>query len=159
MTAPYVNLSQHQLADLSIPRDQKSYAAGYEYMRDIVRNERLQTTDTDRSYELLKLENWLDRAASINSKDGPFSSEFVRGETIGIRERLGNPLSEAEFQAASDALARTFLNEAITGFGIPSAKILLNGMSHKRLAIHKTAALVCQVGVAQEHGGIFFPLR
>lgn len=105
MTVPYVNLSHIQLADLASMRIDGRYVEAYKYMRDIVHDERIQTTDTGRSYDLLKLENWLDRAASINGNDGSFSSEFVRGATEGIRERLGKPLSEGEFQAASDALA------------------------------------------------------
>ena len=125
MTVPYVNLSHSQLADLASMRIDSRYVEAYKYMRDIVHDERIQTTDTGRSYDLLKLENWLDRAASINGNDGSFSSEFVRGATEGIRERLGNPLSEGEFQAASDALADKVLNDVLDGFGIPSIKDII----------------------------------
>ncbi|QDL56146.1 calcium-binding protein [Rhodoferax aquaticus] len=125
MTVPYVNLSHIQLTDLASMRIDGRYVEAYEYMRDIVHDKRIQTTDTGRSYDLLKLENWLDRAASINGNDGSLSSEFVRGATEGIRERLGNPLSDAEFQAASDALADKVLTDVIDGLGIPSAKDII----------------------------------
>jgi Arc/MetJ-type ribon-helix-helix transcriptional regulator len=116
-----INLSQNQVVDLSILRQQDRYAEAYEYMRNAVQEQRLQQTDTARSYELLKLETWLDRAASINGNDGSDVSEFVRGATAGVRERLGNPLSDAEFQRVSDKLADDILDKVIKDAGIPSA--------------------------------------
>ena len=115
-----VNLTQNESVDLSILRDQGKYPEAYDYLRDIVDRERRQTTDMARSYDLLNLRNWLDRASSINSNDGSFSSEFVRGATAGVRARLGNPLSDSDFQDVSDSLADKVIGDAINGGGIPN---------------------------------------
>jgi hypothetical protein len=118
MATPFIYLSQQQISTLSAMRIDGKYPDAYNHMRDIVQQERIQTIDNSRRYDLFKLENWLDRASSINSDDGSFSSEYVRGATIGIRERLGKPLTEMEFQKASDMLANKVLNDVISSFGI-----------------------------------------
>ena len=48
-------------------------------MRDIVRVAQQNAGTLDRALEYQRLENWLDRAASINANDGSISSGFVRG--------------------------------------------------------------------------------
>jgi len=81
-----ISLSHNQIVDLSLMRDAGQWSQAYNYLHDIVQVQRIQTTnDAGRQYDLYKLENWLDRAASINANDGSFSSEYVRGATAGIR--------------------------------------------------------------------------
>lgn len=117
-----IDLTHNELADLATMRQEERYAE-YDYMRGIVDNARASEIDSGRSTELGNLSTWLDRAASINSNDGSFASEFVRGATSGIRERLrGEPISDAEFQRVSDGLAHKVLDDAIAGRGIPSAR-------------------------------------
>ncbi|VTU27033.1 hypothetical protein H6CHR_02715 [Variovorax sp. PBL-H6] len=121
-----LNLTHHELVDLTLMRDQGRYAEAYEYMRGIVDGARSSEIDATRSTELGNLSTWLDRAASINANDGSFASEFVRGATSGIRERLtGEPISDDEFQRVSDGLARKVLEDVIRDRGIPSAKEIL----------------------------------
>ena len=121
-----INLTHHELADLAAMRQERLYAEAYQYMRGIVDNERASEIDSTRATELGNLSTWLDRAASINGNDGTFASEFVRGATSGIRERLtGEPISDDEFQGVSDKLADTVLDQVIKNQGIPSARDIL----------------------------------
>jgi hypothetical protein len=59
-----IKLSHNQVVDLRLLRAASDYVGAYQYMRDVVHEQRIQETDTGRSYDLLKLETWLNRAAS-----------------------------------------------------------------------------------------------
>jgi hypothetical protein len=110
-----LNLTHHELADLSAMRQERRYSEAYEHMRGIVDNARASEIDTARASELGNLSTWLDRAASINSNDGSCASEFVRGATSGIRERLtGEPISDSEFQGFQTTWPDEFLARPLT---------------------------------------------
>jgi hypothetical protein len=122
--APLLTLSHTQRQDLEDLRAANNWPAAYLLMRDIVR-EHMPITGGQRWEEFRKLDSWLDRAASINSDDGSFTSEFVRGATAGASAINGKPLSNEEFQAASDILAQDVVRTVLIGNGIPTPSVII----------------------------------
>ena len=122
--APLLTLSHTQRQDLEDLRAANNWPAAYLLMRDIVR-EHMPITGGQRWEEFRKLDSWLDRAASINSDDGSFTSEFVRGATAGASAINGKPLSNEEFQAASNTLAEDVVSRTLDGNGIPAPSVII----------------------------------
>jgi hypothetical protein len=58
---------------------------------------------------------WFDDAMHINANDGSAVSEFVRGATIWQGEASGLPADDAWFQAGSDSLASSVVNDVLGG--------------------------------------------
>src|SRR5438445_13660748 len=117
-----LQLTTIQYQQLQQYRDIGQYADAYSFMKDIVQDWAPSAQTDQQALEYQALANWLDRAASINSNDGSWSSEFVRGATESIGSALGRPITEEQFQDASDALARDVINNVLDNDGIPSAK-------------------------------------
>ena len=114
-----IALNPTQITTLQNLSDQGKYPEAYRYMRDIVRNLQPSANTSESKSEYESLQNWLDTAAKINSNDGSFSSEVVRGSTIGFAEGQGVKITDERFQAASDTLARDVIKTVLDGGGIP----------------------------------------
>ena len=123
-SAPLLTLSHNQRQDLEGFRAAGNWPAAYLLMRDAVR-EHMPITGGARWEEFRKLDSWLDRAASINSDDGSFTSEFVRGATAGASAINGRPLSNEQFQDASDKLAAMVVFDTLEGNGIPAPSVII----------------------------------
>jgi hypothetical protein len=122
---PALNLSADKIRYLQDLQDQKKYPDAYRYLRDLA-NQGIVTATTDKQRsELSTIATWMDRAASINGNDLSFSSEFVRGATRAMGEITGTSISEAQFQAASDSLAKAVIKSVIQVGGIPTAEEII----------------------------------
>ena len=133
MAAPLINLDFNQINTLQDFQSAGQYADAYRYMRDIVRDQQPYASTLERAMEYQRLENWLDRAASINANDGSYSSEFVRGATEAIAEKIGKPINDARFQDASDKLAKSVIKDVIDNQGILSPTDIINRTYAKRI--------------------------
>lgn len=109
-----VQIDASQAAQLNGYLQSGSYADAYRYLRDVSLAQAT-TSDAAQASELLKMANWFDAAASINSNDGSFVSDMVRGATIWQGTVSGLDANEAWFQAGSDALATTVVNDVLAG--------------------------------------------
>jgi hypothetical protein len=81
------------------------YADSYLYLKSIV-DEKINSMQLgDAQTDLKRLSIWLGRAASINSNDGSFSSEFVRGSTEAFAAMEGHPANKG-IRVRSSLIAR-----------------------------------------------------
>ncbi|WP_040266321.1 calcium-binding protein [Pseudomonas rhodesiae] len=111
-----VEFDPNQKAVLQGFQDAKNYPAAYDYMRNIVNEKLLLASDEATKRDLIIASNWLKAAKSINSNDGSFSNEMVRGSMYVAVDLTGRNLTDAEFQKASDQLAVAVLDSVlITG--------------------------------------------
>ncbi|WP_275271279.1 hypothetical protein [Limnobacter sp. P1] len=92
-----------------------NFPEGYRYLKSVIDGKITTETDESNLDQLNKLSNWLDSAASINSNDGSFVSEFVYNATnnFSLLEK-GAPITRERFQAASDELATNVFNSFLT---------------------------------------------
>lgn len=116
-----IQISSSQSSAISGHISSGSYADGYRYAQSIVDSARGSESNPEKSRDLEVLSNWLGNAASINENDGSPKSEFVREATKSAGEQVGKPISDADFQDASDQLARDVLSDIVNGGEIPSA--------------------------------------
>lgn len=114
-----VNLSSDQLAELKRLTDAGKYPDMYLYLRTVVEAENAKTLDPKLKEDLTIAANWLSSASSINANDGSKFSEIVRGSMVFAAASKGRPLSDAEFQEASDQLARHVSERIIQVRGFP----------------------------------------
>lgn len=114
-----VNLSSDQLAELKRLTDAGKYPDMYLYLRAAVEAENAKTLDPKLKEDLTIAANWLSSASSINANDGSKFSEIVRGSMVFAAASKGRPLSDAEFQKASDQLARHVSERIIQERGFP----------------------------------------
>lgn len=114
-----VNLSSDQLAELKRLTDAGKYPDMYLYLRTVVEAENAKTLDPKLKEDLTIAANWLSSASSINANDGSKFSEIVRGSMVFAAASKGRPLSDAEFQKASDQLARHVSERIIQVRGFP----------------------------------------
>lgn len=77
-----------------------NYAAMYNYIADSIEANNA-ATQVDNGVIL-----WLRSAAQINSNDGSWMSEYVRNHTMNAAANKGTPITEADFQNASDLIAQ-----------------------------------------------------
>lgn len=101
-----VQLSAEQINNLDRLLLEKNYPAAYGFLGGIVSQEILATTDEVVKKELKVLSNWLGAAKSINSNDRSIVSDMVRGSMKFAVATTGRYLTDADFQIASDTLAR-----------------------------------------------------
>ena len=99
-----IQISSSQSSAISGHISSGSYADGYRYAQSIVDSARGSESNPEKSRDLEVLSNWLGNAASINENDGSPKSEFVREATKSAGEQVGKPISDADFQDASDQL-------------------------------------------------------
>jgi|GEM_PF-1596160 Ca2+-binding RTX toxin-like protein len=92
-----------------------NFPEGYRYLKSVVDGKITTETNESNLDQLNKLSNWLDSAASINSNDGSFVSEFVYNATnnFSLLEKSA-PITRERFQAASDELATNVFNSFLT---------------------------------------------
>jgi len=132
-----VSFTEEQSKKLAELRDTGQYADGYRYIRDIVHEARVAYTGNlpptavylfgdEHAKELIKLETWISDVVGINAGDNSAYSEFVRGSTKIASLLQGKPISEATFQQASDALALTVINDALSHGGMQTAGDVVN---------------------------------
>lgn len=114
-----ITLTKEQENNLKILQQkgasQGHYEEAYRYLRDIAQSQGDKAVAT-----------WLERAASINSDDGSFASEFVRGSTEEAGRQNGKPISDADFQRASNKLAESVFADVLRGHAIPDAKTIID---------------------------------
>ena len=121
-----VNLNSAQVIELQNFLQNAQYAAGYNYLRDVV-NQKIPTAgDFTQSQDLAALEAWFDAAGHINANDGSFVSEYVRGSTEFVTRSQGVTVTDPQFQDSSNQLARTLLTQIIQNGSIPSAQEVVN---------------------------------
>ena len=134
-----VSLNDSQVSAIGDLMNSGRYADGYRLVRQIVDEYRTDNPSPENLEPLNRLSVWLDAAASINSNDGSFSSEYVRGETEAASLFFrGVPLSEADFQRASDSLALSVLSDIINSRGVPGADDIIRkdvGIAVKELGL------------------------
>jgi len=109
-----VEFDSNQKAVLQGFQDAKNYPAAYEYMRNTVNEKLLLASDEATKRDLIIASNWLKAAESINSNDGSFSNEMVRGSMYVAVDLTGRNLTDAEFQKASDQLAASVVGSVVT---------------------------------------------
>ena len=108
------------------------FADGYRYIRDIVHDTRVAYAGNAspllvyffgdaKARELIKLETWITDVVGINAGDGSLFSEFVRGSTRFSTQLKGNPVTEGQFQVASDKLASLVIHDSVKAGGMPDA--------------------------------------
>jgi hypothetical protein len=114
MTTSSIELNSDQIIAIQNYQASNNYADAYRYLRDIVRNKELDANPPDVASEYEILETWVDRAASISANDGSFSSEFVRGATESIGASIGKPITDTQFQEASNNLAQNVISSVIS---------------------------------------------
>lgn len=104
-------LSAAQIAQLQTPLDVGNYAQAYDLM------EAWTAGSTDPDVQLVH--TWLLGAADINRGEGPFAALVL---AYNQRQGLlrGNPVSEAENQAASNLIGSRVITAAIAKGAIPS---------------------------------------
>ncbi|GAB3627295.1 Poly(beta-D-mannuronate) C5 epimerase 1 [Pandoraea terrae] len=121
-----IELSDLQRAALQNFKDSNSYAGGYLYIRSIVESQHQQGHNNDVSKDLEIISNWLANAASINSNDSTFKSEFVRTTTKAAGRQLGIEISDQKFQTESNRLAINVFDSILENNGIPPAEDIIN---------------------------------
>lgn len=114
-----VQLSSKQVSDLDKLLQEKNYPAAYGFLREIVVQESLVTTDGVVRKELETLSNWLSAAKSINANDRSFYSAMVRGSMEFAVWADGRNLTDVEFQNASDKLAKSVVGGVVGRKSIP----------------------------------------
>ncbi|MES2205502.1 MAG: calcium-binding protein, partial [Pseudomonadota bacterium] len=131
--AALITLTSEQIETLKAEKafgetdSKQHYANAYYYLKSIVDNNIDITPEGAQKADLKRLSIWLDRAASINSNDGSFSSEFVRGATESFAFTEGHPefANDAYFQVASNNLATAVIDNVIFNKGIPSSQVII----------------------------------
>jgi len=98
-------LSDSQVAEIQKLKDAADYPSMYSYLKSIVDQNRALAPDTTSSETLTVASNWLETARKINSNDSSLFNEIVRGSMKFAAATKGRPLSDTEFQSASDQLA------------------------------------------------------
>lgn len=101
-------LESTQQSHLQSLIDSGNYADGYQYVKDIVDAARQGESDSSVASDLEVTSKWFESAASINANDGSFISDYVRAAIKSVGELVGKPVSDADFQEGSDALAEKF---------------------------------------------------
>ncbi|BBP56565.1 hypothetical protein PHLH4_01550 [Pseudomonas sp. St316] len=100
-----INMTAEQLSEVERLRQAKRYPQMYQYLRGLVAAHRRAATDPALLDDMRIAENWLSVATSINANDGNFSNEMVRGSMQFAAAAKKRPLTDAQFQKASDDLA------------------------------------------------------
>lgn len=117
-----VNLNSNQVNELQNFLQNGQFADGYNYLRDVVNQQIPGEIDFARSQDLTALSAWFDAAAHINADDGSFVSEFVRGSTEAVMRSEGSPVTDTQFQDASNQLAEKLLTRIIQNESISTAQ-------------------------------------
>jgi serralysin len=127
-----VSYTEEQKAHLLHLSETEQYADGYRYIRDIVHEARVAYAGDgpptfvylfgdSHARELIKLESWITDVVGINAGDSSLFSEFVRGSTRTASALRSTPITEEEFQVASDSLAKLVILDTVAAGGMPSA--------------------------------------
>ena len=111
-----VPLTLQQINQLKAYEGAGQYGDAYKYLRDIENPTNGSAVGVPNSGTL---SSWLDKAASINTNDGSFVSNAVRGATKGYGEYNGSPISDQKFQDASNRLAKDVFKDVYDRGGIP----------------------------------------
>jgi len=122
---PLVFIDPSQAVQIQSFIANQQYAEGYRYVKSIVDSALLHEGDLDKTRDLDILSNWLSNAAEINADDGSFKSEFVRGATEAAGASVGKPITDAEFQTASDNLAVDVLSGIADKLAVPNASTII----------------------------------
>ncbi|MCU1719162.1 calcium-binding protein [Pseudomonas sp. 5P_3.1_Bac2] len=128
-----VSFTEEQKAHLLHLSETEQYADGYRYIRDIVHEARVAYAGNgqptfiylfgdEKARELVKLESWISDVVGINAGDSSVFAEFVRGSTRTASALKGTPITEEQFQAASDNLAKLVILDSVQAGGMPAAK-------------------------------------
>ncbi|WP_256572598.1 MULTISPECIES: S8 family serine peptidase [unclassified Pseudomonas] len=114
-----INMTAEQLSEVERLRQAKRYPQMYQYLRGLVAAQRRATTAPSRLKDMKIAENWLSVATSINANDGNFSNEMVRGSMQFAAAAKQRPLTDAQFQKASDDLAEKVGQHIRDSRGVP----------------------------------------
>lgn len=114
-----INMTAEQLSELTRLRDSKRYPDMYRYMLEVVTAQKTITHDAQALDDLTTAQTWLNVAISVNSNDGQFPNQMVRGSMQFAAASKGKPLSDTEFQKGSDKLAWNIADSIIKNGGFP----------------------------------------
>lgn len=114
-----INMTAEQLSELTRLRDSKRYPDMYRYMLEVVTTQKTITHDAQALDDLTTAQTWLNVAISVNSNDGQFPNQMVRGSMQFAAASKGKPLSDTEFQKGSDKLAWNIADSIIKNGGFP----------------------------------------
>ncbi|MGY3015556.1 subtilisin-like proprotein convertase family protein/Ca2+-binding RTX toxin-like protein [Pseudomonas sp. TE6283] len=114
-----INMTAEQLSELTRLRDSKRYPDMYRYMLEVVTAQKNITHDAQALDDLTTAQTWLNVAISVNSNDGQFPNQMVRGSMQFAAASKGKPLSDTEFQKGSDKLAWNIADSIIKNGGFP----------------------------------------
>lgn len=120
-----INLSESQLAEVQRLRDTGKFPAMYLYLKSIVDQEKAATSDLQLKEDFTIAANWLKTASQINSNDGSMFNEMVRGSMAFAAATNGRPLTDADFQKASDQLAIDVATHIIKKRGFPEVNEII----------------------------------
>ena len=102
MTNSTISITTEQSQYLQTLLASQDYPAAYLYLKEIVASD---------PHNDQRLADWLGKAAHINSNDGTFYSDLVRGATINAAQNEGEVVTEEDFQIASDLLAKSIIEK------------------------------------------------
>lgn len=114
-----ITLSESQVAEVEKLKDAGEYPSMYLYLKNIVDQNKALAPDTSTAENLTVASNWLETARRINSNDKSLFNEIVRGSMKFAAATKGLPLSDAEFQSASDQLANEVARLVINNQAFP----------------------------------------
>ncbi|ANY85726.1 Microbial serine proteinase precursor [Pseudomonas putida] len=120
-----INLSASQLAEVQRLRDMGNFPAMYLYLKSIVDQAKAATSDLQLKQDFTIAANWLKTASQINSNDGSMLNEMVRGSMAFAAATNGRPLTDADFQKASDQLAIDVAAHIIKERGFPEVNQII----------------------------------
>lgn len=122
---PIITLSEDQVAEIKKLKDAAEYPSMYLYLKTIVDQNKALAPDTSTAESLTIASNWLETARKINSNDKSLFNEIVRGSMKFAAATKGRPLSDAEFQNASDRLAIDVANLVIFSHEFPEVDVII----------------------------------
>ncbi|MDX1692812.1 MAG: hypothetical protein R3208_03545, partial [Ketobacteraceae bacterium] len=116
MSYTQVNISEFDRQNMESYISSGDYPGFYRYVAGVVES----TAGSDP-----RITNWLNAAASINSDDGSFYSEFVRHATAEAAYDEGHPITPEDFQLASNSLAETVATDILQRGFVPDIDTII----------------------------------